>query len=280
MAEAARRLDLTPAAVAYQVKALEKDLATALIMRAGRTVVPTPEGYRLLEKAPALLSSVADFRMSVHSPFVDSELRLGTINTALHSLLPEVLKKYNDQCPKVRVHVRAGVSHQLFHDLQEDNIDAAICLHPPFVLPKTFGWLMLHTEPLVVIAPWQLAHHQPLELIQTEPFIRYDRKLGGGKQADAYLRTRDITPQAIVELDSLLSISLMVHYKLGVSLIPQFDSPLTASLEVTQIPLPDAPKSRSFGVLWKRASVRMPLIQPLLKQTQEVYRQRYDSISL
>ena len=37
----ARRQDLTPAAVAQQVRVLEKALGTALLARAGRTVAPT-----------------------------------------------------------------------------------------------------------------------------------------------------------------------------------------------------------------------------------------------
>ena len=38
MAEAARRQDLTPAAVAQQVRALERELRATLVARSGRTV--------------------------------------------------------------------------------------------------------------------------------------------------------------------------------------------------------------------------------------------------
>ena len=51
MSEAARRLDLTPAAIAQQMWVLDKAMCTALLMRAGRTMVPTEAGHRLAQRA-------------------------------------------------------------------------------------------------------------------------------------------------------------------------------------------------------------------------------------
>ncbi len=50
-ASAARQLLLTPAAVAQRVKALEAELGTDLLARAGRNVLPTAAGFAILEKA-------------------------------------------------------------------------------------------------------------------------------------------------------------------------------------------------------------------------------------
>ena len=44
IAEAARRLDLTPAAIAARVHALEEELGVAIIRRAGRSVKATEAG--------------------------------------------------------------------------------------------------------------------------------------------------------------------------------------------------------------------------------------------
>ena len=54
-AQAARRLDLTPTAVAARVKALEQTLGLSLVKRAGRSVRPTDAGMRILDRARALL---------------------------------------------------------------------------------------------------------------------------------------------------------------------------------------------------------------------------------
>ncbi|MGH6609138.1 MAG: LysR family transcriptional regulator, partial [Burkholderiaceae bacterium] len=55
MAAAARLLNITPAAVAQQIRTLERELGAPLIARAGRTVTGTEAGMRILGRARELL---------------------------------------------------------------------------------------------------------------------------------------------------------------------------------------------------------------------------------
>ena len=58
MAAAARLLNITPAAVAKQIHALERELGTPLIARSGRTVSVTEAGTRILEPVLPSLATV------------------------------------------------------------------------------------------------------------------------------------------------------------------------------------------------------------------------------
>lgn len=264
MSEAARRLDLTPAAVAQQIRALERELGTALLARAGRTVSPTEAGHRLAERSRPLLREFGNLKAAVNEEVATGELRIGAINTGLLSLLPEALARFGRIHPQVRVQILSGNSVDLFEDVQRGELDAAICLHPQFALPKTTAWALLREEPLVALAPARLARRDPHELLSREPFIRYDRNVGGGKQADRYLRRAGIVPRERFELGSLAAIAMMVDKGLGVSLVPDIASPLTAGLKVARLTLPLAPESRRFGIAWQRASVRARLIRGLI----------------
>ena len=62
VAEAARRLDITAAAVAARLKALEEDLGTTLVQRAGRAVKPTSAGLHILARARDMLRTERDLR--------------------------------------------------------------------------------------------------------------------------------------------------------------------------------------------------------------------------
>ncbi|GAA5233755.1 LysR family transcriptional regulator [Verticiella sediminum] len=270
MAQAARSLDMTPGAVAHHVHALEDMLGVALVARSGRTVMPTPAGYRLLERARPLLADVVQLRACVHESSFEGELRIGAINTVLHTVFPQIMDTFVAAYPRVRLHVHSGVSHQLFDLIQQDALDVAVCLHPQFALAKTFTWTALREEPLVVLAPGRWARRDPMALLREEAFVRYDRSLGGGKQADAYLRRHDILPHERVELTSLLAIAMMVDRGLGVSLVPDVQSPLTAHLRLARLALPDAPEPRSFGVLCKRGSFRASLAQAFRDVASEV----------
>jgi DNA-binding transcriptional LysR family regulator len=270
MSEAARRLDLTPAAIAQQMRVLERELGTALIMRSGRTVAPTEAGHRLVERARGLLREFGTLKALVNDEAAGSELRIGAINTALHSLLPEVLAGFVKRFPQVRVHIRSAMTAELYEAMQRSELDAAVCLHPSFSLPKTLNWELLREEPLTVLAPQRWAKRDPHQLLAREPFIRYARELGGGKQVDRYLRKAGITPHERFELSSLAAIAMLVDRGLGVALVPDAATPWWPGLRLARLPLPGAQESRRFGIVWERASVRGRLIQGLVDEARRV----------
>lgn len=270
MAEAARRVGVTPAAIAQQIQALERELEVSLLVRAGRTVIPTEAGHRVIERARGLVRECSELRAFALEGEAAGELRIGTITTALLSLLPDVLASFSTAFPQAKVLIRAGTSMELYDTLQRGDLDVAVCLHPVFALTKAYDWHLLREEAIVVLAPSRLALQAPHELLRHEPFIRYDRSLGGGKQADRYLRAARIVPHELFELNSLMAIAMMVDRGLGVSLVPDIVSPLTTGLGVAKLALPIATEPRRFGMLWHRASPRRRLIEGFLQCADDV----------
>ena len=264
MAEAARRIGVTPAAVAQQVQALERELGVEVLVRSGRTVTPTEACHRVIERGRDLVREFAELKAFALEGEAAGELRIGTITTALLSLVPDVLSGFATSFPHAKVLIRAGTSMELYEALQRGDVDVAVSLHPPFTLPKAYAWHLLREEPIVVLAPSRFAAHDPHELLAREPFIRYDRSLGGGKQADQYLRAAKIVPHELFELNSLMAIAIMVDRGLGVSLVPDIVSPLTTHLNVAKLTLPVQTEPRRFGMLWHRASPRGRLISGFL----------------
>ena len=270
MAEAARRLHITAAAVAQQMRILEKEFKTPLLARAGRTVVPTPAGHRLKQSAPTLLRDLANAHLLVNDDGASGELVIGTINTALHSLLPDILADFVKQSPNVKVFLQSAATNQLYEAVQQGDIDAAVCLYPAFSLAKTFDWTLLREEPLILLAPKHLAHRDPHDLLRTQPLIRYDRNLGGGQMVDKYLRNAGITPMERFELSSLVAIAMMVDRGLGVALVPDTALNLPDGQSVVRVNLPDATQSRRCGVMWLRSSAKLALIQKLVVSSRKV----------
>src|SRR4029450_9501275 len=173
MSEAARRLDLTPAAVAQQMRVLEREFGVPLLRRAGRTMSPTEAGHRLANRARALLAELTTMRTIVGDHEGALELTVGAINTMLHGPLPIVLDALVQEHPAARIVVRSGLTSELYDQVLRGKLDVAVCLHPAFVLPKTLNWVLLRKERLVVLAPEAWAHRDPHELLRDEPLIRY-----------------------------------------------------------------------------------------------------------
>lgn len=266
MAAAARSLHITPAAVAQQIRTLERELGAPLIARAGRTVSVTEEGARILQRARDLLRNVADLRSVANETGLSGELRLGACPTALAGLLPDILSRMVATFPQINVFIKPGYSADLYRAVEAGDLDAAMVLQAPFALPKTCNWQLLREEPLVVLAPAHLAGQDPHELLREQPLIRYDRHEWGGRQADEYLRQAGIVPRERFELNALNAIAVMVDRGLGVSLVPDWAKPWPEGLNVVRISLPQHSEPRRIGMVWSRSSVRIRLVNVLLQE--------------
>ena len=123
MAAAARVLDITPAAVAQQIRTLEREIGVPLIARVGRTVSVTEEGARILDRARALLRDVADLRSVANDNAVSGELRLGACPTALAGMLPDILARMVAKFPQINVFIRPGYSAELYRAVEAGDLD-------------------------------------------------------------------------------------------------------------------------------------------------------------
>lgn len=269
MAAAARLLNITPAAVAQQIRTLERQIGTPLIARAGRTVSVTEAGARVLGRARDLLRDASDLRAVANDDATAGELRLGAGTTALTGILPDILVRTVARFPQISVFIKPGYSADLYRAVESGELDAAVVLEAPFVLHKTCGWQLLREEPLVVLAPQSMAGRDPHDLLATQPLIRYDRNQWGGRKADEYLRTVGITPHERFELNALNAIAVMVDRELGVSLVPDWARPWPEGLHLVRIPLPLAFEPRRIGVVWSRASIRIRLVTAFLEEARK-----------
>jgi DNA-binding transcriptional LysR family regulator len=164
-----------------------------------------------------------------------------------------------------------GNSGTLYQRVTAGVLDAAVIVEPQFTLPKSCAWELLAEEPLCVLAPAAMAGRDPLDLLASEPFIRYDRTMWGGRMADAWLREHQIQPQERIEIDALAAIAVFVHQGLGVALVPDWTPPWPEGLRVLRIPLPGAAPVRRMGLVWTEGP-KAALARALLAQAHRLPR--------
>jgi DNA-binding transcriptional LysR family regulator len=263
VAAAARRLNLTDAAVTQRVRALEREIGTKLIGRSGRTVRATEAGAAILMHAKSLLRGVKDLRSVATEELFSGELNLGAISSALTGILPALLASVAEKYPLLKLFITPGSSENLYHKTTSGELDAAVIVEPQVELPKTCDWAVWREEPFVVLVPRRTKETSAHRLLETQPFIRYDRNTLGGRLAERYLQKVKIRPQDRYELDSLEAIAVLVDRGLGVSLVPDWAPPWPEGLNLRKIPLPQAFECRRIGLLWRRSSPRIRLVQAL-----------------
>lgn len=265
VAEAARRLNITPTALAQRIQVLEQDLAIKLVARSGRTVRLTEGGTRFLARARQFQGEVRELRAAPFGEEYAGGLRLGAISTALTGMLPPMLKALVERHPNMDIYIEAGVSRDLYHQVLRDRVDAALIVEPPFPVPKSLMWKVVREERLVVLAPKAMAQHDPIRLLSDMPLIRYDRHNWGGSLADQYLQQKAIRPRERFELDALDGILALVGLGLGVSVVPDWTGGKRLPADVVMLPLPGDAPSRRIGMLWPAQSAHGRVLEILLR---------------
>jgi DNA-binding transcriptional LysR family regulator len=264
-AETARRLNLTPWAVAQRIRALEAEVGTTLVSRVGRSVRPTAAGTAILPRARNFLGDVRDLKSIAASGRPVGELRLGATPTSISGLLPDILVSLTKKYPEIDVFIQNGISAELYHQVLGGKLDAAMVAQPPFAIPKGYDWRLLREEPLILLTQALARVREPHVLLASEPLIRQRPNSWVGQLVDGYLRHASIRPNYRFDIDTLEAIAVMVDRGLGVGLVHDWAPPWPEGLSIKKHSLPANQFSRRLGLIWSRASIRVRLVHTFLE---------------
>jgi len=123
---AGERVHKTQSTVSQQIKRLEDDVGRPLLNRAGKTVVPTEDGERLLSYARRMLSLAEEARDVLARPSDEGAVRLGIPEDFAAYRLTELLANFARARPGLRLDVRADQSIHLRRDLERGELDLAL----------------------------------------------------------------------------------------------------------------------------------------------------------
>src|SRR5262249_6101935 len=123
IAEAARRLNLTAAAVAKRIHALEGEIGAALFTRSGRTIRPTEAGLAIVDHARRFVVEARDFKSLAATDRLLGQLRLGAYSSALTGLLPDILVLMKTTYPQIEIHMTQNDSRELYRMVLDGELD-------------------------------------------------------------------------------------------------------------------------------------------------------------
>ena len=263
---AAEAVSVSQAVVSLQMKSLEGELQVELFDRSKRPPSLNTTGHALVSKARETLRAYDDLIGSVASDNVLSgELVIGAMPTTMTGVIPKVLSALRQIYPQLRIHVVPSHAIEQMPQLERSQLDAAIITQPPY-FPEHLEYKAFAEEPLIVLAPLDSIWNTPRELLASYPFIRFDRNQWVGQSIDNWLRKEGVQVNDLMELDTIESVSNMVYYNLGVTIVPQPCVAPPNPLPLKRVPLgPSAPK-RVLGLLTRRDSPKARLVNVLFDQ--------------
>jgi DNA-binding transcriptional LysR family regulator len=245
--KAADRLYISQPALTYRLKNLEKEFGAKLVSRNPNGVQLTHQGEFLLAYAKEMLLRFRDAKELIKNMEnkVQGTLRLGTSAIFAHFELPQILKAFLDRYPEVEISLKTGLSYQVHHMMQLDEISIAI-------IRGDYLWAeekhLIHEEPICLVA------HEPIELkdLPHKPQITYmtDSSLRPVVE-DWWRQSFEKPPLITMAVDSMDTCRQMVVHGLGCAILPETGLKAHKNLF--------------------RQNLRWPNGQPLLRRTWMIY---------
>ncbi len=123
---AAGRLHLTQSAVSMQLKRLEESLGLNLMDRSARTIGLTPHGEQLLSYGRRLLSLNDEVWSRLTDQAYEGEIAFGVPGDIVYPHIPQVLKQFAADYPRVKVQLISSYTTRLKEMYQEGKVDLTL----------------------------------------------------------------------------------------------------------------------------------------------------------
>ena len=120
---AAQQLHLTQSAVSMQLKRLEESLNQPLLDRSGRGVSLTNQGEQLLSYGRRMLALNDEVMARMTDDAFEGEIRLGVPADIVYPQIPEVLRRFDREYPRVRVNLLSSYTRKLKEILESGGLD-------------------------------------------------------------------------------------------------------------------------------------------------------------
>ncbi len=222
---AAKDLFLTQSAVSHAIKALEDDVGCRLLDRVGRKVLLTQAGEQFLRHTEKILREMEVARVGLEdlSKWGHGRLRVGASTTACQHILPTVLREFRQSYPKCIIRIEPGDHGQQLELLRSGQIDLAVVLEPPNQSLTEFVFVPLFQDELRFIVaplhPWASLGRAPLESIEAETLVLYNKTSQTFRLVSEYFREEKITLTNFIELGSMEAIKELVKIGIGAGIL-------------------------------------------------------------
>ncbi len=223
---AAKKLRISQPPLSRQIKQLEEELGIPLFQRTKKSVRITAYGKFLKEEASRLLEGVELMRNHVRllGDGCAGQIRIGYVGSAMHSVLPEVLRTVREKFPGIHTSMIEMKNLDQIAGLRDGSIDIGFVR-----MPMTVEDLQLRTvlsETLSIILP--LSHPMagrkriPLAALAGDPFIAFCRECAPGlfDQITGLCQKEGFTPRIVHESSQINSVVRLVESGLGYSIVP------------------------------------------------------------
>ncbi|WP_050527940.1 LysR family transcriptional regulator [Pseudorhodobacter aquimaris] len=272
---AAQSLNISQPSLSSGIKQLEEQLGVQLVFRGSRFGGLTPEGQTALIWAQRIVGDARQFReeMRVKRNGLSGELRLAVIPTAL-TWAARLSSDFTKRNPKVHFTILSSTSREILALLDGFEVDAGISyldneplgrVHTAPLYDESYVLLCRHDSPFASKAEvcWSELKDETLALLTPD---MQNRRI-----INQIFAEHDISPVTRIESNSIMALTASVETGRCMTVlsadIARF---LTAGKKLVVVPMSEARKQHSVGLIVPHREPRSPVIDALLTSARKL----------
>ena len=272
--KAAESVHLSQPAFSRRIDKLEQALGVRLLERTTRRVMLTAVGRDFERKVRELLDDLDATLLGIRGVAVTrmGEVTVACVPSTVYYYLSEVIRRYHERCPKVRVKVLDAGANEVLAVVARGEADFGL----NFIGAQEGE---LEFKPLVeerFVAACRRDHHlAKLRRVSWAQMSDYDyisvgRTSGNRVLLDQALAGVAGRPQAIYETQHVTTMLGLVEAGLGVAAVPSMAMPASDHPLLVSVPLVDPVVTRKVGLIRRRGRSLSPAAQQLYDLFSEV----------
>ncbi len=254
VAMASEATGLSQPAVSQQIRNLETALGVDLLDHTKRPMQLTPAGRNFLNRTGRVLNELrlAQSELTVMDLSHLSTLSMGIIDDFDDDITPRLVTTLAESLTKCRFKMITASSHELTAAMKDKRLHLGITASTGEMLDGVIEYPLVR-DPFILVAPTAIAPKGAdlEEVMQTLPFLRYERQQLISRQIDAHLSRLKLEFPERFEIGSHLALMACVSRGIGWAITTPlgFMRAVRFHDQVTAHPLPFAQFSRQISLL-------------------------------
>lgn len=257
----AENLNLTQSAVSHAIRSLEDELGFDLFIRGKKGVEITKAGHELSPFVDAVISSKRRLNNKINAlnGKDTGHLRIASLGSSSTEVLPEMVSKYNELYPGIKMTFKEGGLDEMRDWLEADQADIIFLVEE--LITSEMYWEPCFEDEIMALVPkeYELGHLDsiPFNIIEKYPFIlSYAHP---HKYMQILFKRNRVRPNIKYSFSLNNTVMAMVEKGLGISMLP--DSVMNNYRYDFDIISFDRPIIRKIALVTKKGNETNPLIK-------------------
>jgi len=223
----AEALNTSQSGISKQLKLLEDEIGTQIFVRSrNRLSGTTAQGRRIVTLAERILSDTAEIKAlgAESTRESTSSIAIGITHTQARYVMPEIMKRFRERYPRVRIRLRHAEPGQLVPMVLNDEVDMAVIASDPppnrdlVVLP----FRSFHRIVIVPRGHKLLRIERPkLEDIAQYPIVTYEPGYSARQELVQVFRKAGLEPRIAISAIDADVIKTCVEQGLGITIMSE-----------------------------------------------------------